>query len=215
MLQPKYHNYIFYVHNLGGFDVLFIHKILKEYNLINNKEYYILKSIYRDDIIIKLSISIKINKNKYIKINLVDSLNILNSSLDSLSKSFKVKIKKSIFPYTFVKKENLNYIGETPNIKYYNKLSELEYKEIYSKDDWDLRQESLIYLERDLISLLEVLDKFNKSLFINHGIQMTECLTISRIALTKFLRYYLKDKKIPLINKLQYFNFLISDIMEV
>jgi DNA polymerase type B, organellar and viral len=37
---------------------------------------------------------------------------------------------------------------------------------------------------------------------------MTECLTISRIALTKFLKYYLNDSKLPLINKLQHFNFI-------
>jgi hypothetical protein len=57
-----------------------------------------------------------------------------------------------------------------------------------------LRKESLIYLEKDLICLLEVLDKFNKSLFIQHGIQMTECLTISRIALMKFLKNYLEEE---------------------
>jgi len=37
---------------------------------------------------------------------------------------------------------------------------------------------------------------------------MTECLTISRIALTKFLNYYLKESKIPLINKFKIFNFI-------
>jgi len=210
MLIPKYHNYNFYVHNLGEFDVIFIHKILKEFNLINNN-YYILKSIYRDGGMLKLSISIKISGSKYLKINLIDSINLLNIGLDKLAKDFQVKTLKGVFPYKFVTKDNLNYVGRTPDIKYYNKgkISIEEYKEIYSKDNWDLRKESLIYLEKDLICLLEVLDKFNKSLFIQHGIQMTECLTISRIALMKFLKYYLvEEKKLPLINKLQHFNFI-------
>jgi len=37
---------------------------------------------------------------------------------------------------------------------------------------------------------------------------MTECLTISRIALSKILKYYLDESKLPLINKLQHFNFI-------
>jgi hypothetical protein len=37
---------------------------------------------------------------------------------------------------------------------------------------------------------------------------MTECLTISKIALTKYLKFYLEDYKLLLINKLQYFNFI-------
>jgi hypothetical protein len=77
---------------------------LKEYNLEKNKDYYIVKITYRDDIIIKLSISIKTNTNKYIKINLIDYLNILNSSLDCLSKSFKVITLKGNFPYKILNK---------------------------------------------------------------------------------------------------------------
>lgn len=32
MLVNKYHNFIFYVHNLGRFDIIFIYKILLDYN---------------------------------------------------------------------------------------------------------------------------------------------------------------------------------------
>lgn len=213
MLITKYHNYNFYIHNMGNYDIIYIYKILCEYNLNKKEEYYKLKTIYKDNIILKLSISIKTSTKKTIKINLIDSLNLLNASLDVLSEDFNLSTKKSIFPYKFVTKDKLNYIGETPGIEYYNisfkqKITELEYKEMYTKNNWDLRKETITYLEKDLISLLEVLEKFNSSLFINHNIQMTECLTISRIALTKFLKNYLEDKKIPLINKLQYFNFI-------
>ena len=38
---------------------------------------------------------------------------------------------------------------------------------------------------------------------------MTEGLTISRLALDSFLKNYLKDSKIPLINKLNIYNFII------
>jgi hypothetical protein len=213
MLISKYHNYNFYIHNLGNYDVIYIYKILCEFNLNKKSEYYKLKTVYRDDVTLRLSISIKSSSNKIIKINLIDSLNILNASLANLSEAFKVNTKKGIFPYKFVTKDKLNYIGETPGIEYYNtdfkdKIKVSDYNEIYTKNNWDLRKETIYYLEKDLISLLEVLEKFSSSLFINHNIQMTECLTISRIALTKFLNYYLNESKIPLINKLQYFNFI-------
>jgi hypothetical protein len=94
MLIPNYHNYIFYVHNLGKFDVVFIHKALEEYNLYRKEilneteDYYKLSSLFRDDKILRLSVSIKLSVKKYIKISFVDSINLLNSSLESLCKDF-------------------------------------------------------------------------------------------------------------------------------
>jgi hypothetical protein len=37
---------------------------------------------------------------------------------------------------------------------------------------------------------------------------MTDCLTISRLALNLYLKSYLKGHDIPVINKLQHFNFI-------
>jgi hypothetical protein len=81
---------------------------------------------------LKLSVSIKLSKKKYVKITLVDSLNILNSSLEVLSKAFKVETSKGIFPYSFVSLERLNYIGSIPEYKYYNKLS-------LTEEEFDIR----------------------------------------------------------------------------
>ena len=58
--------------------------------------------------------------------------------------------------------------------------------------------------------------EFNSYIFINYSLQMTECLTISRLSINLFLKnYYLnndsnKDKKIPLINKSDVFNFIVK-----
>jgi DNA polymerase type B, organellar and viral/RNase_H superfamily len=207
LLVQKYHNYIFYVHNLGRFDVVFIQKVLKEYNLHKKENYYIMKSLFRDDGMLKLVISLKITNKKYIKITLVDSLNLLNESLDNLGKSFNVSILKGKFPYDFVNEDKLFYIGDKPDIKFYKDITQEEYNLIQNKD-WSVKEETLKYLEKDLLSLLEILEKFNKLLFIHHNLQMTEGLTISRIALNKFLNYYLECSKIPLINKSQHFNFI-------
>jgi DNA polymerase type B, organellar and viral len=117
MLNYAYSNYIFYVHNLGRFDVIFLHKILLDYNL-NVKYKYVLTPSYRDNKILRLIIKLK--ENRYIKISLVDSMNLLNANLSKLSKDYNVNTTKGYFPYSFVNKHNLNYEGLTPHISYYN-----------------------------------------------------------------------------------------------
>lgn len=58
MLEPKYNKFIFYVHNLGKFDVIFLHKVLIDYNHnVENK--YKLEPLYRANKIIRLTIKIK------------------------------------------------------------------------------------------------------------------------------------------------------------
>lgn len=62
--------------------------------------------------------------------------------------------------------------------------------------------ESLSYLTDDLVSLYQILVKVNKTLFLDFDIDMTKCLTISKLAYEIFTKYYLaEDKPIPLINK--------------
>lgn len=122
ILISDYNNYIFYVHNLGKFDVIFLQKILLDYNL-NVKEKYFLTPFYREDKILRLIVKVKLKQSqngKYIKISFVDSLNLINGSLDQLSKDYNVKTKKGYFPYSFVNKNNLNYEGIAPNIEHYN-----------------------------------------------------------------------------------------------
>jgi hypothetical protein len=64
-----------------------------------------------------------------------------------------------------------------------------------------VESETLSYLSKDISSLLEVLEKFQSHLFIDHNLEMTDCLTISSLAKNKFLKYYLNDSKIPLFIK--------------
>jgi DNA polymerase type B, organellar and viral len=173
MLEPKFNNFIFYVHNLGKFDVIFLHKVLIDYNYnVENK--YKLEPLYRDNKIIRLTIKIKWNKNKNknhinIKISFVDSMNLLEGSLDKLSKDYQVTTSKGIFPYLFVNKYNLNYIGPSPHISYYNEdIDKNEYYKTLSVGvgvyNWNLREETLKYLNKDLQSLFEILTKFQETL---------------------------------------------------
>jgi len=59
----------------------------------------------------------------------------------------------------------------------------------------------LLYLSKDLYSLYQVLAKVNKSLFLDFSIDMTKCLTISKLASEIFLKdYYDSYNPIPLVN---------------
>ena len=40
---------------------------------------------------------------------------------------------------------------------------------------------------------------FNRYVINNYDVQMTNCSTISRLALNIFIKYYLKESKIPII----------------
>lgn len=214
MLINKYNNFIFYTHNLGNYDVIFIYNALIKANEDKGFNYYILKSTFREDTIIKLDVKIYTNldnknSNNSIKISFVDSLNLLNSSLNKLATDFNVETKKGNFPHSFVNRNNLNYIGNKPDYQYFidSGLTNIDYNKIY-KFNWNLKQECLNYLNNDLICLLKILNEFSSKLYIYFDTQMTEALTITRLSLNIYFRDFYKNHLIPNINKIFLFNFI-------
>lgn len=230
MLKTKYNKTIFYTHNFGNFDVVFLYKILEKYNETNNV--YKLDPQYRDDTLLKLTItsgvsvlprqtkkSLKKNINsmcfgqdvissKPRKINhnsitIVDSLNLLPDSLDHLSKEFGSYYKKSFFPYTFVTDKTLYYTGITPSIEYYHtpkKKMNLEDYTSLIKNNWNMVDETLFYLKNDLLSLLHIMYEYNKYIFNEFNIEVTKCLTITGVALNHFLANHYITPSLALIN---------------
>lgn len=123
MLTSKYNNYTFYAHNLGGFDSIFILNILKTANVNLGFDYYKLDYIFRDNKLLKLEIKVEIDSNTpkesgYYKITLIDSYNLLRSSLYNLSRAFELSIIKGYFPHKFVNIDTINYVGNTPSLEY-------------------------------------------------------------------------------------------------
>jgi DNA polymerase type B, organellar and viral len=116
IMIKKYDNYKIYIHNLSGFDAIFLLKILTELGQIK-------PIMHKGDLI-----SIEFKFNGYI-VTFKDSLKLLIVSLRNLAKSFGVDTQKGIFPYTFVNENNLDYIGPVPDIKYFNNISKNEYNE--------------------------------------------------------------------------------------
>jgi len=207
LLQRAYSGYTIYVHNLHGYDAFFILKSLLVFNR-NNDNYYTIKTIFKDNKIIKLTISSKVEKTKVKTINLVDSYLLLPASLDKLANDFECDTKKGYFPYDFVNKTNLSYIGKTPDKRYYKNISDEEYNSIKATD-WNLKLETLKYLEKDLESLMEVIDKFGKYIYNEYGLQITDALTISKLSINILYSKYLKKslKTLPLIKNLSIYNF--------
>lgn len=59
---------------------------------------------------------------------------------------------------------------------------------------------TLKYLEKDLISLYQVMNKFSDHVFLNNRAQIVSCLTISSVAMKIFLNNYYANN-LPLIDK--------------
>lgn len=193
LLKAKYSNITFYCHNLGGFDIVFILKVLYNYNDNHNDKYKI-SCILRDDKIIKVTIG----KDKH-SFTIMDSYCVLSDSLRKLGESFEVNTLKSRFPYDFATEDHLFYKGDTPSINYFDNISTEEYNNI-SSDSWSFYDESIKYLKNDLISLYEIMIKANKQIFMDYDVNLTDNLTVSGLAVRIFLKDYYNNN-IPNINK--------------
>lgn len=194
LLRAKYGNITLYCHNLGGYDIVFILKVLYTYNDENPEKKYNISCILRDDKIIK----VKISKDKHSFV-IFDSFAMLPDKLDQLGKDFKVHTIKTKFPYKFAVQDNLFYEGSMPSIDYYDDITENEYSDLYMKY-WTFRGETIRYLTNDLCSLHEVLIKANKQVFLDYNVNMSDNITISGLAVRIFLKDYYNNN-IPLINK--------------
>ena len=215
IFESKFSNYTFYMHNLGGFDYIFILSALSFYN----KEYD-LNAIIKDDgnILVSLKISkyiekitnkkiynedmevVKVEKIKSVErksINILDSNLILPGKLRNLAKDFNCKELKGYFPYKFININNLNYIGELPSYEYFSDSMEFnDYmnwkKSFQDKYSYDIKKESIRYLKNDLIVLLEIMTKFSELNFNKFAVNITKNKTISGLSLKIYMSEFYK-----------------------
>src|SRR6267142_1495768 len=112
------------MHNIAKFDIIFLLKHLVKLGDVT-------PIIHNGRII---SINLNFGKNLEYRLQFKDSYLILLASLDKLTKGFIVETLKSIFPFLFVNEDNLDYIGEVPEFKYfYNNIKLSEYNNYISK----------------------------------------------------------------------------------
>lgn len=200
LLKSTNNNKKIYVHNLSGFDGIFILDTLSKLGKVD--------FLLRKGKIIKLSLKFKIKENgPSYKINFVDSLLLLPSSLDSLGKAFQIEDMKKHFPLKFLNKPNFNmdYEGEVPpytdfydhdtdkfTIKDYE-----EYKLKFVNKKWICKDELRLYCEQDCLALFQILEKFGNYVFKEFNINITKSVTTSSLSLRIYLANFIVPDTIP------------------
>ena len=104
--------------------------------------------IHHDDLI-----SINFKFNGY-DITFRDSNLLLITSLRIIGKCFGVDIQKSIFPYSFVNENRLNYNSWVPDFKYFDGVSKADYMDYlnsFNLTTWNLKKETIKYCEAWLL----------------------------------------------------------------
>ena len=177
---------VVYIHNGAKFD-----SPLLLFDLLNT-DLYNISCLYRDNKFITLTV---VRKSDKAKIVIKDSNMIIPASLDKLSKTFNLDFKKDLFPYHFPNLDNLDYIGDVPDIKYFSdKVTLDQYNEYKSRfnGNWNLREELEKYCENDCRVLYYILDKFNELILNKFNIDIHKFPTLSSIAYNIFKANYLK-----------------------
>lgn len=134
----KYDKYVFYCHNFGRYDTIFLLKLLIEYNeaavATGYEEPLILEPFSKDNGVLCLDIKMKVENKKVDKIRIQDSIQLLPSAQKQLAKAFDVQAQKGAFPHKFAKPDTLFYVGNTPDYEFYEDgISKEVYDSIKSK----------------------------------------------------------------------------------
>ena len=191
ILIRKYNGYNIYIHNMAKFDIIFLLKYLVKLGNVS-------PIIHNGRII---SINLNYGKNLEYRLQFKDSYLILLAAWAKLAQSFIVDIQKSIFPYKFVNENNLDYIGNVPEFKYFDnsKIKLADYNNYKSnlKGQWNLREETIKYCEIDCISLYQVIFKFSNMIFELFGKNIHHYPTLPSLAFAIFRSSFMESNLIP------------------
>jgi DNA polymerase type B, organellar and viral len=191
------HGYVFYAHNLGGFDGPLLLQYLvgmpsfKVRPTYRNGIYCIdVKRSHESDVDAPENLGPRGGKSHLLKSNvfsirLVDSYKLLPSSLKDLGTSFEVETQKGTFPHECVRPTNLGYIGVSPD---------------GTVEEWSLKVNLLKYLESDLDCLYLVIQKYDKLLRGKYSINLLKNLSLPGLSLKLYMTHFMpSDAKIPLL----------------
>jgi hypothetical protein len=197
-IEKIYKDYTIRIHNFSSFDSLYMLKILYQK--------YKTRPLFKDGKVISLNLSSKSKKDKF-KMFIKDSLKLLPLSLEKLIKGFNIDTQKLLFPYKFVNKDNLNYIGPIPTFDYYinNGVYEkskhekyLELSKEFNNKPWNLIEETKKYIYNDIKSLYEIIEKFSKDVYDVESINISDVVSISSLTLKIFLTNYYDSERTPI-----------------
>lgn len=159
----------FFIHNLNFDGFILIDSLTR--NAIEFKIFSVKTNLYW----------IKIN---YCSIQILFrcSFKILPWSLDKIG--LMEGYKKFNYPYAFVNKDTLFYIGKTPSIEFW-KSNDFE-----NKDVWNLKEETIKYCERDVLILKKMLTSLSKLMTDEYANILLQNFSTPSIAHTLFFKKY-------------------------
>ena len=183
LLIKKYHGYVAYAHNGSNFDSIFLIDVL-----LKNSDNFNVNMVDKglgEFISVKVSSKYSGKNARNVHISFYDSKLLISGSLSDILRDFNCKTQKTYYPYIFVNNSNLDYIGNKPDIKYFN-INETEYN-LIPNDNWNLREETIKYISNDVIGLHEALSKYSKEIFDNFCINIINHKTFSSLSWDIFL----------------------------
>ena len=194
-------NHTVYVHNLGGFDSVYMLKTLCKIGHVTPlfKNNNLISIFCVANILMEQKKKDKvIMKNKKITINFRDSFKILPLSLKKLIKAFGVQTNKLYYPYLFPNKDNLDYDGVVPDYKYFSLLKpEYElYVTQFKEKSWNLLNQTREYIHNDVKSLFEILNIYASITYSTERLNITSSATASSLALKTYISNYYSDYKL-------------------
>ena len=167
---------IFYIHNINFDGMLIMDSIFKnnlkfEWFVIDTNIYFIRLNYLNNFIEFRCSY-------KFIPVSL--------KSLDFLSNH------KTIFPYKFVKEDNLNYIGSPPSIDFFNKnISEKDYMNFFKENKlFNLRNKTIEYCINDVKLTLELLNKVLNVMDLRYISLFKKSYSLPSLSYKIFFKYW-------------------------
>lgn len=167
---------VFYVHNINFDGMLIMDSIFKnnlkfEWFIVDTNIYFIKVEYLSNLIEFRCSY-------KFIPISL--------KNLDFLSN------RKTIFPYKFVKENNLNYIGPTPDISFFNENVSINEYNNFFKDSkiFDLKKKTIEYCINDVKLTLELLKKVLNAMDFKYISLFKKSYSLPSLSYKIFFRYW-------------------------
>ena len=144
-------------------------------------------------------------------VKFIDSLNHFACKLEAVPKTFgldETQFKKGFYPYKFNNKENWDYIGEIPDIKYFDPCSMFDKKRLeffnwwYEKKNsnyvWNHKLETQGYCLSDVAILLQGCNVYSQDGMDLVGIDPLEKKTIAGWVMDIYLKKFYDFDKSPI-----------------
>lgn len=99
----------------------------------------------------------------YHNLTILDISLFYPGSLEKVSTDFKLEISKGVFPYSFPNDDNLEYIGEVPEKKYWKNEGDMEIYKKLNGNIFDLKEYTLKYCMLDCELVFRIAQKHIKA----------------------------------------------------